>query len=196
MKKSSGHESVVQRTFPRPGISALAMSLARITNGHDPEAADELIRAYSAALQKGTLFAHGLGPNEKVFLDYIQYAFGRYVDGKPLDAAFGFKLWRGEKDRDISIEDRNLAIAASVELLVRKDMQARGISKPRHVMEKYKNGNGRMISKVKMEPIYAVVGKKFNLSAKTIERIFRDYEAAVESTPIDTLALLAGHLMK
>lgn len=198
MKSSSGNHSQKPRKKPAKlrGIDALAMELASIKRGHDPVAADRLIRFFFAELQSGNLFAHGLGQNEKTLLRYIQHAFGRYVDGQPLDTAFGFRLGRGEKDVKLSIDDRNLSIAASVEILVRKDMKDRGISKPRLVMEQCKNGKCRMISTVKMEPIYDEVSKNCEVKSKSIEKIFGDFETATESLPDAHLALLAEHLAK
>lgn len=80
-----------------PGIDALELDLTSIKCGHNPSAADRLIRTFFAEIQQGDLFSQGLGPKEKTFLQYIQHAFGRYVDGQPLETAFGFKLGVGQR---------------------------------------------------------------------------------------------------
>jgi len=177
------------------GISALDIDLAGIEGGHDPVAAGCLIDHFYAAFRRRELFAHSLGEDEKTLLRYIELAFGRYLEGKELPVAFGLERSRG-RIAQLANEDRNLAIAAAVELEVRKDMCKLGLSKPREVIERFKNGKGRLISTVKMEPIYTAVGKKFKLSPKSIEPIFRDFETAVESLPDSVLALLAEHLTK
>ncbi len=179
-----------------PGITPLAMRLANIQNGHEPEDADHLIRTFHAELQKGDLFAHGVGDRERVFLQYIEHAFGRYIDGKPLEAAFGFILGRGEKNANLGLDDRDLAIAASVELIVREDLRKAGKSKPRCELRRFKTGKRRLRSKVKMESTYDTVAKRFDLSSKSIERVFRENEAAVESFSDSVLSLLADSLTK
>lgn len=65
-----------------------------------------------------------------------------------------------------------------------------------NVMERFKDGRGRLVSTVKMEPIYeeAVVGT--GVKWKSVEKIYADFEGAVRALDIPTLTMLAQSLIK
>lgn len=151
----------------------VAGAIACVEHDFDEIAADNLIRFFHSALSSGDIFGsrRNLSENERNLLDYIGVVFGRYVDGKVLDVAFGIKKPRGRKS-DPSLPMRDLAIAASVEIAVRKSSQP------------------------KMEPICIDIAKAFNLGWKTVEKIYNDFKSAVGSLDNSALALLAQHLAK
>jgi hypothetical protein len=110
-----------------PGIDALAMELASIESGHDPVAADSLIRFFHSEMQSGNLFANGIGPKEKTFLRFIEIAFKRYVDPekksmKSLDTAFGLTRPKGRSADGDDLPLRNIGIAAYIVLRMRNDV--------------------------------------------------------------------------
>lgn len=159
----------------------IAGAFASLSDGHDPIASANLIRYFQFALQSGDLFGTcaKLGAKERVFLDFIEHAFGRYSDGKSLDAAFGLIRTKGQRN----IPDhrmRNLGIAAKVVLGVRTEMENRNI----------------YASDVKLEPIYREAALGSGIGWKSVEKIYRDEGEELHLFPNSVLGLLAEHLTK
>lgn len=95
-------------------------AFASIAYDHDSVATDNLIRYFHFAMEDGALFESytKFSQKERTFLDFIKRAFGRYMEGKSLNAAFGLTPGRGESHRDDNTL-RNMGIAAFVILRMR-----------------------------------------------------------------------------
>lgn len=92
----------------------LKAALASIKNGHDPEAALNLIEYFHECRSNG--YSH----DEDVFREWMDLVLARIVEDKRTGSqAFGLKLWRGGYDREDTTE-RDMAAAACVVLLMRK----------------------------------------------------------------------------
>lgn len=187
-----------------------------ITQTHDAVAVDNLIRFFTFTLLNGDIFGNYksptrrkvggkervslgkkvlIGKKEEVFLNFISFAFTRYVEGRSLDAAFGLTRVPGQRDLP-DHSDRDIGVAAKVELLVRAEMHRRGITE-RHVMRRSKDGKkGRLVSTVKMEPIYEDAAKNTDVKWKSVEKIFSEFGTSLASTPASILSLLADRLVK
>lgn len=168
-------------------VGTVRGALAFFSHDHDPIAADNLIRYFHHALQEGDLFSNRrrLGKTARTFLEFIEQAFARYIEGKSIDAAFGLVKTKGQRDiPDHSL--RNLGIASKVELLVRAEM------KKRNITERYsKDGkNGRLVSSVKMEPICRDVALEADVGWKSVEKIYADLKGSVSALDNQTLSLL------
>jgi len=103
----------------------LAGAFASVAHGHDSVAADSLIRYFHFAFKSGELFSDcaALGSQERKLIEYLEYAFDRYVEVKSvksLDAAFGLKKAVGQRDATDHTM-RNIGIAAFVVLRMRDD---------------------------------------------------------------------------
>lgn len=150
---------------------------AVIHAGVDPIAAENLIRYFHFALEDGQLFCNcsGLGEVERSFIDYVGHAFGRYVAGRPIGAAFGLDRGRGDRER-ADLTDRNTAIAAAVEQLVRRDLTVR--------------------QSVNRESVCREVASRFNIGWKSVEKIYVEYRHAMSLLADAEIAALVLDLTK
>lgn len=110
---------VTSENFREIDAADLNGALASTKHDFDPQAADNLLRYFAYALRDGDLSHHKL----VIFLDFIGKALGRYVDGKPLEVAFGLKRGRGQRKSDdpLGTEERNMQIAAFITLRLRRN---------------------------------------------------------------------------
>lgn len=92
----------------------LDAALASIKNGHDPEAARNIIEYYHERMSKGFSYDEG-------FLHTLMaYVFAGIVEGnKSADQALGLSLERGKYDRE-DTTDRDVTATACILLLMRK----------------------------------------------------------------------------
>lgn len=107
----------------------IAGALASAQHDHDPIAVRNLIYYFHFRLEAGELFdgPAPLGNAEGGLVELVQMAFARFVAGDngmansvSLDSAFGLIRSRGERGREDHF-DRNLCLAAMVELELRAD---------------------------------------------------------------------------
>jgi hypothetical protein len=151
---------------------------------YDPEASRNLIRYFRYAFENGELLSTcaRLHDVDRAFLDFVNHALTRFVDaddrGKPisLDAAFGIARARGDRNREDN-ELRNLAIAAAVELVARRDRDEHGLAK------------SEVVCKV-------ISDKTTGLGWKSVEAIYADWCEQVTSMDTKSLTALAETLIK
>jgi hypothetical protein len=92
----------------------LDAAFASIQNGHDPEAARNIIECFHERMSKGFSY------DEDFLHTYMAYVFAGIVEGnKTADQAFGLTLERGKYDRE-DTTDRDMTATACVLLLMRK----------------------------------------------------------------------------
>ena len=98
--------------------------------GHNPDASKLLIEYFSEQIEAGSLFndTGRLSHKETVFLNFIGCAFKEFSSGKTLDVAFGLQKPRG-RPANKETADRNLSIAAAVEIDIRNSMKKQGVSR-------------------------------------------------------------------
>lgn len=151
-------------------------AVASVAHGYDPIAAGNLIRFFHFAFQDGELFGNcdGLSEPERGFIEFVQMAFGRYVDKGSLDVAFGVARSPGRINQDN--DARNVTIAASVELAVRRDLKGRG--------------------SVNIESVCKEVAPNFNLSWKSVEKIYAEYRAPIQTLGDGDISALVVALPK
>ena len=145
----------------------IAGAFTIIAHDHDSVAAANLIKYFHFAMEDGAIFeSHTkFSQKELTFLDFIKRAFGRYMEGKSLDAAFGLTRGRGERNVDDTTL-RDLKITAFVILKMRKKTTwARSIAQ---AASEFKTGNRAC------EDAYATYKVALqNLDEKTLADIVR-----------------------
>lgn len=154
-------------------------AVASVSHGYDPVAAGNLIRYFHFALQDGALFDNcdKLSEDERGLIDFIAHAFKRYVEGggnKSLDVAFGVKRGPGRVSDDN--DARNVTIAAAVEQAYRKDLKERGT--------------------VNIESVCIEVAPSFDLSWKSVEKIYAEYRVSIATLHDGDIAALTEALTK
>lgn len=143
----------------------LNAALASIKNGHDPEAAQNILEYFHERMSNGYSY------DQDFLHEYMTMVVARAVEDKRTGCqAFGLKLWRGGYDREDTTE-RDFTAATCVVLLMRKDfLWQDAIGDAANLM--FPDGEGD----------------------KAVKEAYAQYKSEIEHYPDDTLLEILGPL--
>lgn len=142
----------------------LAVALASIKRGHDPETVRNVIEYFHERMSNGFPY------DKDILYDLMAHVFAGIVAGKSADQAFGLKLERGKYEREDTTE-RDVTAAACMVLMIRKRtnwLDAKGYT----ANLLFPDGTGE----------------------KAVELAYKEYRAELEQCPDEILLEMLGPL--